>query len=186
MFETLFTRIKLDFPFQRFYCGILFVLRVAPIRIHPNGWAFIQCFHLFYQLLGLEATPRVFFYFYRISNSRVSGDNLISFAGVRGKRLLGAFESSYKMKTYQDQVFKLKPKASMIPYFYHSSGIARFPFKWSNIVAPSPRVVINDFSLEEKDSVETLERLSSDIITLKWEGIGCTDLIRYSEDPAIL
>ena len=74
----------------------------------------------------------------------------------------------------------------MIPYFYHSLGVAWFPFKWSNIVAPSSRVVINEFSVEEKDSVETLEKLSSDIITLKWEGIECTDLIQYSEDLAIL
>ena len=74
----------------------------------------------------------------------------------------------------------------MIPYFYHSSSVVRFPFKWSSIIAPSPRVVISDFSVEEKDSVETLEKLTSDIITLKWEGIECTNFIRYSEDPAIL
>ena len=111
---------------------------------------------------------------------------MISFAGVQGKRLLGAFESSYKRKTYQDRIFKLKPKTSMIPNFYHSSDMARFPFKWSNIIVPSPRIVINDFSIKEKDSVETIKKLSLNITTLKWEGIGCTDLIRYSEDPAIL
>ena len=74
----------------------------------------------------------------------------------------------------------------MIPYFYHFSGVAEFPFKWSSIVVPSPRVLTSDLFVEEKDSVETLEKLSLDIISLKWEGIGCIDLIRYSEDLAIL
>ena len=71
-------------------------------------------------------------------------------------------------------------------YFYYSSGVARFPFRWTSIVTLSPWVVISDFYDEEKSHVATLEKLSSDIITLKWEGIGCIDLIRYSEDPAIL
>ena len=120
------------------------------------------------------------------SNSRVSGDSLISFAKPRGKRLLGAFESSYKRKTYQDRSFKLKPRGSAIQYFYSSLGMARFSFKWSSIIALSLWLVINDFSAEEKNNVEVLERPSSNIITLKWEGIGCTDLIRYFDDSAIL
>ena len=74
----------------------------------------------------------------------------------------------------------------MILYFYHSSSVVRFPFKWSSIIVPSPRVVITNFSVEEKDSIETLEKLPSDIITLKWEGIECTNFIRYSEDLANL
>ena len=162
------------------------LLRVAPVQIHPNGWAFIRCFYLLCQLLGLEATPRMFLYFYRISNSRVLGDRLISFARVWRKRLLGAFESSYKKKTYHDRFFKLKARGSATQYFYRFLGVAQFPLRWSSIVTPSPRVVISDFFNKEKSHVEVLERLSSDIITSKWEGIGCTDLIRYFKDSAIL
>ena len=113
-------------------------------------------------------------------------NSLISFVRVRVKRRLWAFESSYKKKTYQEWFFKLKPGGSATQYFYHSPGVAQFPFRWPSIVTLSPRVVINDVSDEEKSHVEILERLSSDIITLKWEGIGCIDLICYSKDPAIL
>ena len=92
---------------------------------------------------------------------------MISFDGAWGKRLLGAFKSSYKRKTYQDRFFKLKPPGSTIQYFYSSLSVAQFSFKGSFIVAQSSHVVINDFSVEEKNNIEVLERLSSDIITLK-------------------
>ena len=36
LYETILTRVKLELPFPQFYCGILSILRVAPIHIHPN------------------------------------------------------------------------------------------------------------------------------------------------------
>lgn len=45
---------------------------------------------------------------------------------------------------------------------------------------------MSDFSTEEKGHVDVLEKLSSNIITLKLQGIECTELIRHVEDPTIL
>ena len=130
--------------------------------------------------------PHNLFYFYHISNSKVSGDNLISLTSVRGRRLLGAFESSYKKRTYQDWFFKLRPGGSATQYFYDSSSVTWFPFRWSSFVTPSLQIVLSDFSVENRGHINVLEKLPLDIITLKLEGIGCTNLVHCADDLAIL
>ena len=128
----------------------------------------------------------MFFYYFRISNSRVSTNSFLSFVSIWGKRLLAAFESSYKKRTYQDKFFKLKPGVSVTEHFFNPSGAVRFPFRWSSFVTPSPRVAPNNFSIEEKGHVDVFEKLLSDIITLELQRIRCIKLIRHAKDLAIL
>ena len=97
-----------------------------------------------------------------------------------------AFESSYKKRTYQDRLFKLKLGSSATKHFFDPTGVMQFLFKWSSFFIPSPRVIPSDFSTKEKGHVDVLEKLSSDINTLNLQGIGCTELICHAEDPAIL
>ena len=177
LFETLLTWVKLELPFPPFYCGVLSILCAMAIQIHPNGWAFIRCFYLLCQLLGFEAMPRCFFTSFILQIVMHRGIICSPSPAFGAKNLLVAFELSYKKKTYQNRFFKLKPKGLVATHFFDSSSITRFPLKWSPFTLPSPRLTINDFSIEERGHVDVFDKLSSDINTQNLECIRCTEII---------
>jgi len=104
VYSTLFRRLGFRLLFTSFERTLLTELNVSPSQLHPNSWAFVRAFAIFYCSLGLTPSVEVFLYFFEAKDS---GKKLwVSLNGVAGRVLLTLFQQSYK--GFKKNIFKVR------------------------------------------------------------------------------
>jgi len=94
VYATLFTKVKLRFPFTRFERELLTELDLAPAQLHPNSWAFVRAFQIVCDHLGLPSSVDVFLYLFEAKNP---GERLyVSINAIAGRSIFTIFQQSYK------------------------------------------------------------------------------------------
>jgi len=66
LYQVVFKRIGLRLPFTPFERELLTEVNVAPAQLHPNGWAFVRAFQIFYGYLGIPPSVDVFLHFFEV------------------------------------------------------------------------------------------------------------------------
>lgn len=94
MYVVVLEEFGVKVPFTRFEMDVLKFLNVAPSQIQPNSWAFIKCFEILCEALGVESSVGVFFHFY--GTKGVDKLSCVSISAHPGKKLFPTYASSFK------------------------------------------------------------------------------------------
>ena len=64
MYDCLFHNLHVRVLFDDFTMDVLYILNVALIQLHPNGWAAMQAFHAFCLYSFVLTTPKPFLHYF--------------------------------------------------------------------------------------------------------------------------
>ena len=73
VYDYLFKEYNITFPLTDFEAGMLNLMNIAPSQLHPNSWAFLRCFELLCDQLGLVPSVNTFTYFYQMKFEKPVG-----------------------------------------------------------------------------------------------------------------
>jgi len=73
VYDYLFKEYNITFPLTNFEAGMLNLMNIAPSQLHPNIWAFLQCFELLRDQLGLVPSVNAFTYFNQMKLGKLVG-----------------------------------------------------------------------------------------------------------------
>ncbi|MED6205424.1 hypothetical protein PIB30_017457 [Stylosanthes scabra] len=93
VYQELFTRLRVRFPFSNFQRDVMTRCRVAVNQLHLNGWGFILTFERVCLHYGFRPTIRLFFYIYDVLIPP-TGFDYISFRACQGRKLFDSSEDS--------------------------------------------------------------------------------------------
>ncbi|KOM45688.1 hypothetical protein LR48_Vigan06g099400 [Vigna angularis] len=148
VYATMFKDLKVLLPFLDFQMGVLRTLNVAPMQLHPNGWAFMQAFSAICSGLALSPTLAAFLYFFHVQPH--PSKPWVSLRTIENRHLLTLFNSSYK--DFKGHFFKVVPLETGYQSFCFPNKEAKFPFYWTKdpkkvISWPKPRMTPEDLDL---------------------------------------
>jgi len=73
VYDYMFKEYDMRFPFTNFEEGMLRLMNIGPSQLHPNSWAFVRCFDLLCDQLGLEPSINIFTHFYQMKFDALVG-----------------------------------------------------------------------------------------------------------------
>ena len=102
--------------------------------------------------LGREASTGVFFSFFQ--SKGVSKGSWVSLSGLTRRKLLKAFDSSYK--NFKASYFKVASRQDMLAYFLDKNAATKFSLCWSKESSSIIRVEYWSLSSEDQLMVDLL------------------------------
>jgi len=125
VYDYLFKEYNITFPLTDFEAGMLNLMNIAPSQLHPNSWAFLRCFELLCDQLGLAPSVNAFIYFYQMKFEKLVG--WVSLSSSHGSPLFTLYNSSYKH--FKTKFFKLRchPEDEERRLMFHPDHTPRHP-----------------------------------------------------------
>jgi len=94
VYDYLFKEYHITFPLTDFEAGMLNLMNIIPSQLRPNSWAFVKCFELLCDQLGLDPSLNVFTYFYQMKFDKLVG--WVSLSPSHSSPFFNLYNSSYK------------------------------------------------------------------------------------------
>ena len=154
LFHYVLKDVGIRLPFSPFICECLTAAKVAPSQLQPNAWAFMRCFELLLEYLGLEPTSSLFFTIYTMDFNMQVLHNFVSFGARKGLSLFLPFRSNWKLTKWY--YFKVVDTPDFPHLMKFKNGRAKFPFYWVN--RPTHMIGYDEAVLTER------ERMALDLL----------------------
>jgi len=127
MYDCLFHDLHVRVLFDDFTMGVLRILNVVLVQLHPNGWASMQVFYALCLYSFLPTTPGLFLHYF--SSRPQDKARWISLIRISKHPFFCPFTFSYK--NFKIGYFKVTIRPLVRNNFsYKSMGNSMFPFYW--------------------------------------------------------
>ena len=146
------------------------MLNVALTQLHPHSWDFVWVFKVLSKFLGRETNMRVFFSFFQ--SKGVSKSSWVSLSRLLRRKLLKAFNSSYK--NFKVGYFKVVFWQDVFAFFQDKNAIVKFSLCWSMESSSIIGVEYQSLSLEDQLTIDLLEDCPVS---------ESSTLVKYGNDP---
>ncbi|XP_072054488.1 uncharacterized protein [Arachis hypogaea] len=149
--EELFVKL----PFSKFECSVLKQMNCAPSQVHPNGWAFIKCFEVLMEFLGIEPEVELFFSLFQAKG--VWKGVWVNLNSTPGFAVFKLYKSSFK--DFKEMFFKVRSVEKEFPFYLDENLGEQFPLFWCchpnhilgpELISPRNECIIN-FLMEMVD-----------------------------------
>jgi len=156
VYDYMFKEYDMRFPLTNFEVSMLRLMNIAPSQLHPNSWAFIKCFKLLCDQLGLQSSINIFTHFYQMKFGKRVG--WVSLSTRHSSPLFTLYNSSYKH--FKPRFFKLHchPEDTEKRILFHSDHTPHHPLYWQRPRRFQPRPDYQ-FTVEEKTAIDAIRQL---------------------------
>ncbi|MED6180193.1 hypothetical protein PIB30_008051 [Stylosanthes scabra] len=119
VYQELFTRMRVSFPFSDFQRDVLTRCKVAVSQLHLNGWGFLQTFERVCLYFGFRPIAHLFLYIYDVLIPP-SRKGYVSFRAHQGRRLFASYEES--IQEFKWHYFKVLPSPGKRAFWLDDKG----------------------------------------------------------------
>ncbi|XP_057453961.1 uncharacterized protein LOC130745627 [Lotus japonicus] len=160
VYEYFYLELGIKLPFSSFLCQVMREINVAPCQLHQNAWAFIRCFEILCEAIGLEAKASHFFYFYGVDPKclKTETPGWISLKSRSGRHRFYLYKSNIK-KGPGRRYFRVIVHPSYPDAFTRRYGSVLFPLYWTKSPCDVPPPTDSSLSSVDKAAIGLFARL---------------------------